>query len=116
MNAGSKIQVVKLDSTASLKRNTGNDFPKRKQNHQRRWNNKCQSNIDDILKEFPILSIDDIHQALNYVIGDIFKGVSYWKHDGITPLTQIKGYSEILVGKTKFENMSDKNTEPRRRQ
>lgn len=52
MNAGSKIQVVKLDSTASLKQNTGNDFPKRKQNHQRRWNNKCQSNIDDILKEF----------------------------------------------------------------
>lgn len=52
MNAGSKIQVVKLDSTASLKQHTGNDFPKRKQNHQRRWNNKCQSNIDNILKEF----------------------------------------------------------------
>lgn len=63
------------------------------------------ASIDDLLKEFPKLSIDDIHQALNYVIGDIFKGVSYWRHDGITPLTQIKGYSEILVGKTKFDDL-----------
>ena len=61
--------------------------------------------IDDLLTEFPSLSIDDIHQALNYVIFDIFKGVSYWKHDGITPLTQIKGYSEILVGKTEFDDL-----------
>lgn len=63
------------------------------------------ASIEDILKEFPKLSIEDIHQALNFVIDDIFKGVSYWRHDGITPLTQIKGYSEILVGKTEFDDL-----------
>ena len=63
------------------------------------------ASIEDILAEFPKLSIDDIQQALNYVIYDIFKGVAYWRHDGITPLTQIKGYSEILVGKTGFEGL-----------
>ena len=61
--------------------------------------------IDDILKAFPTLSIDDVQQALNFVIQDIFDGVSYWRHDGITPLTQIKGYSEILVGKTDFDDL-----------
>jgi len=61
--------------------------------------------IDDILQAFPSLSIDDIQQALNFVIQDIFKGVSYWRHDGITPLTQIKGYSEILIGKTEFDDL-----------
>jgi uncharacterized protein (DUF433 family) len=63
------------------------------------------ASVDDILVEFPDLSIDDIHQALNFVIQDIFNGVSYWRHDGITPLTQIKGYSEILVGKTEFDDL-----------
>ncbi len=61
--------------------------------------------IDDILSEFKTLTSDDIHQALNFVIKDIFSGVSYWRHDGITPLTQIKGYSEILVGKTEFDDL-----------
>lgn len=63
------------------------------------------TSIDEILNEFPTLSIDDIHQALNFVVQDIFSGVSYWRHDGITPLTQIKGYSEILVGKTEFDDL-----------
>jgi len=63
------------------------------------------ASIEDILREFPTLELDDIHQALNFVIQDIFSGVSYWRHDGITPLTQIKGYSEILVGKTEFDDL-----------
>lgn len=61
--------------------------------------------ITEILDEYPQLTADDIHQALGFAINDIFSGVSYWRHDGMTPLTQIKGYSEILVGKTEFDDL-----------
>jgi len=61
--------------------------------------------LADILKQHPDLESDDIHQALAFSIQDIFNGVSYWRHDGMTPLTQIKGYSEILVGKTDFDDL-----------
>jgi uncharacterized protein (DUF433 family) len=61
--------------------------------------------IAEILDEYPQLTADDIHQALSFAIKDIFSGVSYWRHDGMTPLTQIKGYSEILVGKTEFDDL-----------
>jgi len=59
----------------------------------------------EIQKQFPQLEPDDIHQALAYSIQDIRNGISYWRHDGMTPLTQIKGYSEILVGKTEFDDL-----------
>ena len=61
--------------------------------------------VQDILDAYPQLLVDDIHQALSFSIIDIFRGVSYWRHDGMTPLTQIKGYSEILVGKTEFGDL-----------
>jgi len=61
--------------------------------------------IADILKQYPNLESDDVHQALAFSIQELFKGVSYWRHDGMTPLTQIKGYSEILVGKTEFDDL-----------
>lgn len=60
---------------------------------------------EEIIEEYPQLSVHDIHQALAFVIDDLFKGVSYWRHDGMTPLTQIKGYSEILVGRTNFDDL-----------
>lgn len=62
--------------------------------------------IEVILKELPILDINDIHQALAFALHDMRQAVSYWKHDGMTPLTQVKGYSEILVGKTDFDDLS----------
>ena len=69
------------------------------------------ASIEEILAEFPQLSSDDIHQALSFALNDVFKAVSYWRHDGITPLTQIKGYSEILVGKTDFDDLDTIPTE-----
>lgn len=59
----------------------------------------------EIVDHYPQLTTEDIHQALSFAISDIFKGISYWKHDGITPLTQVKGYSEILIGKADFDNL-----------
>ena len=61
--------------------------------------------IEEIQQQFPQLDIEDIHQALAYSLQEIVTGVAYWRHDGMTPLTQIKGYSEILVGKTEFDDL-----------
>lgn|GEM_PF-2094936 len=61
--------------------------------------------IPAILEKYSALDQEAIHQALAFSLSDVFKGVSYWRHDGMTPLTQIKGYSEILVGKTEFDNL-----------
>lgn len=61
--------------------------------------------ISQIVEQYPPLEVEDIHQALAFSVQDIVAGVSYWRHDGMTPLTQIKGYSEILVGKTEFDDL-----------
>lgn len=61
--------------------------------------------IEQIMQQFSSLTIDDIHQALSFSIQDIVEGVAHWRHDGITPLTQVKGYSEILIGKTDFGDL-----------
>lgn len=61
--------------------------------------------VQRILEVYPELSAEDIHQALSFAINDFLRGVSYWRHDAMTPLTQIKGYSEILVGQTDFGNL-----------
>lgn len=61
--------------------------------------------IEQIIQQFPSLTVDDIHQALSFSIQDIVEGVAHWRHDGITPLTQVKGYSEILIGKTDFGDL-----------
>jgi uncharacterized protein (DUF433 family) len=67
----------------------------------------------DIQKLHPQLELEDIYQALSFGIGDFLRGVSYWRHDAMTPLTQIKGYSEILVGRTEFDEL---DTIPREQQ
>lgn len=63
------------------------------------------ASLAELKKVYPQLTHDDIHQALSYAMSDILKGVSFWRHDGMTPLTQIKGFSEILVGKTDFDDL-----------
>lgn len=61
--------------------------------------------LTELVVMFPQLTVEDIYSAISFAIQDIYKGVSYWRHDGMTPLTQIKGYSEILVGKTDFDEL-----------
>lgn len=67
----------------------------------------------DILAQYPSLEIDDILQALAFSIHDLLESVAYWRHEGLTPLTHIKGYSEILGNKTDIVNPSEIDDEQR---
>jgi uncharacterized protein (DUF433 family) len=53
----------------------------------------------DILQQFPQLEAEDIHQALVYSIRELSEVIGIWKNEALTPLTGIRAYSEILLGK-----------------
>lgn len=54
--------------------------------------------LPDLLQRYPNLEADDIYQALAYSVHDLLNGIAYWRHEGVAPLSHIKGYSEILAG------------------
>ncbi|MBZ0288853.1 MAG: DUF433 domain-containing protein [Anaerolineae bacterium] len=56
--------------------------------------------LADMLAAYPLIQADDILQALCYSLAHLSEQVVYWATDGLTPLTAIKGFSELLADKT----------------
>lgn len=52
---------------------------------------------DEILKAFPTLLADDVFQALAYAVGQLQQTITVWRNEGLMPLTNIKGYSDLLL-------------------
>lgn len=67
--------------------------------------------LSDILAQYPTLDAEDIMQALTYSINDILESIAVWRHEGITPLTHIKGFSEILANETDLVDSTNVDVE-----
>jgi len=65
------------------------------------------ASLADILAQYPPLDADDVTQALAYGIHDTVESIAYWRHEGMTPLTHIKGFSEILADEAGVAGTSD---------
>lgn len=55
----------------------------------------------EILQEYPMLDAEDVHQAVAYGVHDLMTCISYWRHEGLNPLQQIRGYGDLLTGRSR---------------
>ncbi len=54
-----------------------------------------------ILQTYLALAAEDIHQAIAYGMQDVLACISYWRHEGLNPLQQIRGYGDLLTGRSR---------------
>lgn len=54
----------------------------------------------EILQAYPMLEAEDIHQAVAYGAQDLLSCISYWRHEGLNPIQQIRGYGDLLTGRS----------------
>jgi uncharacterized protein (DUF433 family) len=51
----------------------------------------------DMLKEYPNLTMEDIQEALEFAVYDLIETIGIWRNEGLTPLTGVEAYSGLLV-------------------
>jgi uncharacterized protein (DUF433 family) len=60
-----------------------------------------------ILQAYPALDAEDVHQAVAYGLQDVLACMSYWRHEGLNPLQQIRGYGDLLTGRSRGIDPAD---------
>ncbi len=63
----------------------------------------ANSSFQEIMTQYPELSIDDIYEAMAYALNQVTTDVAFWRSEGLTPLTSVKGFSQILLGKHGYD-------------
>lgn len=53
----------------------------------------------EVLAAYPALEHEDVFEALGYAVDDLILSIAEWKNEGLTPLSFIRSYSALILGK-----------------
>ncbi|MEO8610732.1 MAG: DUF433 domain-containing protein [Chloroflexota bacterium] len=61
-----------------------------------------QQSSSMLLVEYPTLDANDVEEAMAYAVSDVIETIAIWRNEGLTPLSLIDGYSELLLHDSQY--------------